>query len=324
MSFKLGPNTVVNSSRKLFVDSSKFSATFTNSDRPTDASTGDVIYNRDENVLQIWTGSAWVNIVETGEEYFIDDDITTILNVPATCNTIRIAGVGAGGNSSYVNSTTGGRGGGGGAGNLSGYDYPGAPLRNSTIYVSTLSDAVVRRISASGTIIFDARSGTPGPSGGNGGVMTTGPGNNGGSGGVGGPRFVAGTPGVGASNAGAGGGGGGGYGDSSPPIPGEPGGNGGDVSVSNTIQPFGTGPAPSWTFSSGSGGSGGTSQGAGQNSSGQGGPGSPVFYGGGGGGGGGGVVLNGTAYGGGGGGIAAYGIQTTVPGGGAFIIVQFI
>ena len=118
------------------------------------------------------------------EEYFIDDNNTTTLNVPANCNTIRIAGVGAGGNSSYVNSTTGSRGGGGGAGNLSGYDYPGVSLRGSTIYVSTLSDAVVKQISANGTVSFDARSGTPGPSGGNGGVMTTGPGNNGGAGGV--------------------------------------------------------------------------------------------------------------------------------------------
>ena len=327
MSFKLGPSTVVNPSGKLFVDSSKWSVVFTDANRPTDASLGDVIFSSDSESLQVWNGSEWVLIGSTAgaAEYFIDSNTQTTITVPSSCNNIKIAGAGeggAGGSTPAGPSTLGGySGGGGGGSNIEGYIVNGSPLRGTTLFVSTLENAIVfAGPSTSSPKIFQADQG----SGSTGGSVSVGSGIAGGNGGGGGSRDNRGGNGSSAGGTG-GGGGGGGYGDNSPPRPGQPGGSGGSSSAGTSITPLGVGPASPWTITSQPGGAGGA---AGQpgtfyTTGAQGGTSGGVFYQGGGGGAGGGIVINGVAYGGGGGGGGATGAVGSGAGGGAFIIIQF-
>ena len=271
-------------------------------------------------------------------QYFYGPNTETTFTVEPGLKEIVIIGVAPGGDGGSNSSTSGARGGGGGAGNVTGYTIPATSYFDQQLYIkvpaSPGNPVYVKTGSHSGTSLWEAGHGQPGPSGSsNGGTMVVGPGNSGGNGGPAGP---VGSHGSGATGAGSGGGGGGAH-NNNP----NRGGSGGTTSVPTYKQPLGpaVGPAGPWSMTGSPGGTYGPTQGqAGQDAPNNGAEGHPAANGwpnpnGGSGGGGGGVVLtvNGVAkgYGGGGGGGGAAhgsGYQPGYPssGGGGFIIIQAV
>ena len=60
MAIKISSNTVIDNNRRgIFLKANP--GTYSNSNRPS-ASTGDIIYNTDEQSLQVWNGSEWKNV----------------------------------------------------------------------------------------------------------------------------------------------------------------------------------------------------------------------------------------------------------------------
>ena len=157
MAIKIGGNTVIDNSRRgTFLKANPGS--YSNSNRPS-ASTGDIIYNSDEQALQVWTGSEWKSAgglspltasggntvrtyteTSTGRQYkahiFTSSGTFTVsaLGDDVIGNKVEYLVVAGGGGTA--------KGGGGGAGGLR-TNMPGTNLGNDTVFTVSATSYTV-------------------------------------------------------------------------------------------------------------------------------------------------------------------------------------